>query len=411
MDFPRVLVIAPIKFNQQAGGGVTMGNLFRGWPLNAIAQIHTDLNTEADHSVCTNYLYLPPSPSKRPRRSEAIQLLSFATGRLEYAVPMEELLKWSRQFAPDVIYARPGEDPPFYCWLTRQLARELSIPYVTHIMDDWPARFENQQGWKNNLFWKPLLRRSLQILLDEAAINIGISSEMCEAYQKRYKCEFVPFHNCIDVSEWSDIEKSYQTESEFCLLYLGVVTEDKELGSLMDIRDAALSLRQQGYSIRLLIYSAPQWKNIIQKHLEHPPWVVYSGYVHPTELPRVLSKADLLVLPINFDRASLTYVGYSIQTKVPEYMASGTLVLIYGPPTSPNVRYAEREGWGFIVDQPDKVRLEKAIIELIEKSELRAKLGQHARSLAFRNHDAGIVRQQFRQLMNDVALHTLRKEK
>ena len=28
--YPRVLVVAPIKFNQQAGGGVTMGNLFRG---------------------------------------------------------------------------------------------------------------------------------------------------------------------------------------------------------------------------------------------------------------------------------------------------------------------------------------------------------------------------------------------
>lgn len=62
------------------------------------------------------------------------------------------------------------------------------------------------------------------------------------------------------------------------------------------------------------------------------------------------------------------------------------------------------------VDQPDKVRLEKAIVELIEKSELRAKLGQHARTLAFCNHDAAIVRQQFRQLMNDVALHTLGKE-
>ena len=404
MNFPRVLVVAPIQFNLQAGGGVTMGNLFRGWPLNAIAQIHSYNSTEPDRSVCTNYLSIPPLPiPKRPRRSEAIELLSLATGRLDYLIPLENILQWTRQFAPDVIYTRPVDQPKFYWWLPQWLAHQLGIPYVTHIMDDWPARYNYQQGWRNNLFWKPMLRRSLQMLLDRAAVNIGISSEMCQAYQKRYQCEFVPFHNCIDVSQWSNCSKSYQTENEFCLLYLGAVTEDKELGSLLDIREAILSLRQQGYAVRLVIYSAPQWKSIVQQRLEHLPDIVYAGYVHPSELPKVLSQADLLVLPINFDKISQTYVGYSLQTKVPEYMASGTPVLVYGPPNSPNVRYAKREGWGLVVEQQDQEQLKQAIIELIEKPELQSKLGQHARKLAFQNHDATAIRNKFRQLMYNVA--------
>jgi hypothetical protein len=28
MDYPRVLVVAPVKFNQETGSGVTMDNLF-----------------------------------------------------------------------------------------------------------------------------------------------------------------------------------------------------------------------------------------------------------------------------------------------------------------------------------------------------------------------------------------------
>ncbi len=411
MDFPRVLVVASIKFNQQAGGGVTMGNLFRGWPHDAIAQIHTDLFTKADESVCTNYLYLPESPirwpSFRPRAIASLtkQVLMFAIGRrvtLGPWVRMENLLKWSRQFAPDVIYARPNDNPTFYWWLTRKLAQSLGIPYVTHIMDDWPARYEDRQGLINYLFWKPALRQILQSLFDGAAINIGISEEMCQAYGKRYGCQFVPFHNCIDVSEWSIVEKSYHTGGEFRIVYLGVVTEDKELGSLIDIRDTVVSIRGQGYPVSLLIYSARQWKDTIQRHLVHSPFVVYGGYVCPVDLPEVLSRANLLVLPINFDRESLTYVGYSLQTKVPEYMASGTPVLVYGPPTSPNVRYAMREGWGLVVDQHDKARLEKAIMKLMEDSDLQARLGKRARELAFRNHNAAVVRKQFLQLMSDV---------
>ena len=403
IDFPRVLVISPVNFNQQSGSGVTMGNLFRGWPLDAIAQIHSTEGIEPDYNVCTNYFYLSPAPTQRPKRAEAIEFYSLTTGRLEYSIPLRKVLNWSREFAPDIIYARPSEQPSFYSLLPRYLGKKLKIPYVTRVLDDWPARYEAREGLKNNLIWKPLLRRNLKTLFKQAATNIGISAEMCEAYQERYGCKFVYFHNCIEPSEWSHLEKSYQTEGEFCLLYMGDTTKDKELYSLINIRDAVLNLRRQGYLVRLLIYGPPRCQTTVQKLLELPPGVVYGGYFPASEKQNILNQADLLVLPINFDPTSLTYIRYSLQTKVPEYMASGTPVLVYGPPISPNIRYAKREGWGFVVDEQNQEKLENAIIELIKNHELRAKLGQHARNLAFRNHDANQVRQQFHQLISDVA--------
>ena len=394
-----------------------MGNLFRGWAPDAIAQIHSDLFTKADHTVCTTYYHLPDSSEFslfRPWKIALLfkQMLCFAIGRrdtLGHWVRLENLLSWSRQLAPDVIYARPTNKPTFYWWLPQQLAKCLDIPYATHIMDDWPARYETKTGWRNNVFWKPLLRSSLQSLFEGAVVNLGISNEMCQAYQERYHSSYVPFHNCIEISNWSHVEKSYDANEEFQLVYLGAVTEDKELQSLVDIRNVVLSLREQGHGVRLLIYSASFWQDTIEKHLAHPPGVTYRGYVEPSDLPRVLSRADLLVLPINFDQRSLTYVGYSLQTKVPQYMASGTPVLLYAPASSPNTRYAARERWGMLVDQPDKAKLKEAIIKLMQEPSLRAKLGQRARALAFREHDAVQVRQRFRKVMSDVALGTYRK--
>ncbi len=413
MKLPRVLVVSPVRFNQQAGGGVTMGNLFRGWPLDSIAQIYSSLYTKADHTVCTNYLFLQATRARRqisirPRDMATLakQIFHFALGqqkRLGHWTGMKKVLRWSRQFRPDIIYTHPQDTYPFYWSFPRQLAQILGIPYITHIMDDWPARYEAREGFINNFFLKPFLRENLQSLFDEAAFNIGISEEMGKAYRKRYGRTFVPFHNCINVSEWSSVKKSYHMDGKFRLVYLGVVTEDKELQSLMDIRDAVISIGQKGYPISMLIYSAPQWENIIRKHLEQSPWVVYKGYVYPADLPKTLSKADLLILPINFDSRSLTYVGYSLQTKVPEYMASGTPILAYGPPMSPNIRYAAREGWGRVVDHPDKTVLGNTIMRLMKDQNLRVRLGQRARDLAFRNHDAAVIRQRFRHLISKAA--------
>ena len=384
--YPRVLVVAPIKFNQQAGGGVTMGNLFRGWHQSAIAQIHSDMFTEADYSVCSQYFYLP---SKK-----------LAAGEIPLA---EKLLGWCREFKPDIIFARPIDRPSFYWWLPQLLAKELDIPFVTNVMDDWPARYEAREDLEEGDNSKSLLRSSLQNMFDGAAANIGISPQMCEAYEQRYGNQFVPFHNCIDVAEWSQVTKSYEIKEEFTLIYLGVVTEDKELWSLKDVRDTVLALRERGYKIKMQIYSAPFCQATIEQHLASPGAIEYAGYVHPSKLPQILSEADLLVLPINFDEASLKYVGYSIQTKVPEYMASGTPILAYGPAVSPNINYALRDNWGLVVDRPDKQRLAVAIAETIEDEQLRSRLGKYARDLAFRNHDAGVIRDAYRQLLADAA--------
>ena len=315
----------------------------------------------------------------------------------------EKLLGWCREFKPDIIFARPIDRPSFYWWLPQLLAKELDIPFVTNVMDDWPARYEAREDLEEGDNSKSLLRSNLQHMFDGAAANIGISPQMCEAYEQRYRNRFVPFHNCIDVAEWSQVNKSYEIKGEFTLLYLGVVTEDKELGSLKDVRDTVLELRERGYKIKMRIYSAPFCQATIEQHLASPGAVEYAGYVHPSKLPQILSEADLLVLPINFDAASLKYVGYSIQTKVPEYMASGTPILAYGPAVSPNINYALRDNWGLVVDRPDKQRLAAAITSTIEDEQLRSKLGKYARDLAFRNHDAGIIRDAYRQLLADAA--------
>jgi glycosyltransferase involved in cell wall biosynthesis len=112
-----------------------------------------------------------------------------------------------------------------------------------------------------------------------------------------------------------------------------------------------------------------------------------------------LAGADLLVIPANFDRASFQYIKYSMPAKSVAYMISSCPVLLYGPPNVPPVEYAQREGWGFVVDTPDPLRLKQAIAALMRDEALRQKLGLRGREVAVRNHDGKRLRAWFHDLL------------
>jgi glycosyltransferase involved in cell wall biosynthesis len=222
---------------------------------------------------------------------------------------------------------------------------------------------------------------------------------MSKAFHRRYGKKFLTFSNCVDLAQWMTVSKSYETTGVFSIVYAGAVTQDKELASLIDIRDAVISLAGEGLSVHLTIYGPSLWEKNIQNHLVQPPHVSYGGYFPPEQKPHIFSQADLLVLPINFDGPSLAYVGYSFQTKLPEYMASGTSILIYGPPSSPNIRYALQENCAEVVDRPGKALVRRAILKMMRNENKRARLGTRARKVAFENHNAETVRRRFRDLL------------
>ena len=412
MDLPRVLVLSPIVFNAATGSGVTMGNLFRGWPQERLAQVHCDGNNTPDLTVCRHYFQLPNEPFWRGTAvktaatllsDSASYLLRRRESLLAHWLHPDRLLAWCRDFAPDLIYARPHDRPSFFTWLPGVLGRELGVPYITRVLDDWPRRYETSPNPAKRLFWQAVGRRQLQRTFDGAAANIAISEEMAAAFAERYKRPFTHFHNTIDTNDWAAIDKSYAASNPFRLVYIGSVEPDKELHSLRDVRQVLQQLADDGRRVQLTIYGPDKYRQTVAQHLEQPPLVVHGGLFAAADKPAVLSRADVLLLPINFDTTSQNYVGYSFQTKVPEYMASATPTLVYGPPSSPNVRYAQQGQWAAVVATRDLAQLRQTLTHLMDDEPYRAALGQRARQLAFTNHDGTAVRARFRQLLTETA--------
>jgi glycosyltransferase involved in cell wall biosynthesis len=422
-DFPRILIVTSNNFNLVSGGGITLTNLFRGWPCERIANLHEDPTPE-DVSVCHNFYRLTeeeirwrwpfslarrwygrmkeqgnpldvgagnrePSPAKRWL---AVIKQGMGEGVPKYARLTDRLMAWVQDFRPTLLYGFLGSLEQID--LTRQLTQQLQIPLVIHMMDDWPAVLY-RRGWLAPLAG-PMVRRALTQVLDQAAARLAICEAMCREYECRYGHTFLSFQNALDIERWLPFSRTnWKAGSPFLVRYVGSIVPDGQRESLMDIARAVAELSAEGVSIQLQIH-APRHESAYLETCGIPAEALHiDGPPDAACIASLLAGADLLVLPYNFDARSIRYIRLSLPTKAPAYMMSGTPILVYAPGEVATAEYAAREGWGYAVDSPGRAGLMAALKKLMTDEPLREHLGRRARHVAQANHDARIVRAAF----------------
>jgi glycosyltransferase involved in cell wall biosynthesis len=420
-DYPRILVVTGNNFNLVTGGGITLTNLFRGWPADRLANLHDDA-TPVDRTVCRNFYRLteeeirwvwPFSLLRRsygrfkrhsagPSESSGARGPSVGTSSIELArrvigdsVPKRahltsELTAWVNEFQPTLLYGFLGSLEQVD--LTRQLAKRWAIPLVVHMMDDWPAVLHT--GGLLGPVVGPVLRRELKATLREAVGRFAICEQMCEEYQQRYGYPFLPFQNALDVERWlPDSRTDWKAGTPFVLRYVGSIVPDGQRESLRDIARAVARLSADGIDVQLWIHS-PAHESAYLRDLSSPA-VRIEGPPDPKSIARLLAGTDLLVLPYNFDARSARYIRLSLPTKAPAYMISGTPILVYAPGDVATARYATREGWGYVVATRGEEAVMSAVRTLMQHTSLREKLGRRAREVAVARHDASVVKAAF----------------
>lgn len=428
-ELPRILVVTSNNFNLTAGGGITLTNLFHGWPVDRIANVHED-HTPEDHSVCRNFyrlsdeeirwswpLSLAQSWHTRARAvfvgessvgngtralsvagkgsgSAAVRLSQWIIGDgMPRSVQISTRLRgWLDAFKPELLYGFLGSMAQIR--LMQGLGRTLAVPMAIHIMDNWPAVLYRRGLLGPQL--RAVVQKEFQALLQGASLRLGICEDMCEEYQHRYGYPFLPFHNALDIEKWlSGARRNWKAGSPFIVRYVGSIVADGQRESLHDTCEAVCGLRARGVPVEMWIHAPREQTAYLQKSGVSLQGVYVEDSPSADAVARLLIGADLLVLPFNFDARSAEYIRLSMPTKVPAYMISGTPILLYGPSDIATTRYAEREGWGYVVSKRSEVALQEALRNLISDQALRERLGRRAQELASERHDAAKVRPMF----------------
>lgn len=433
MSLPKVLIIGQ-PFNNNFGGGITQANLFGGWDKDKIAVVCTDhmfnnLNTE----ICDTYYLLgseeykwnfPFNLLQRKVLSGSVKVkksndkpgavsakAKFRTKIIDkYFYPFleyiglfhsiskitlsDKLCKWLDEYNPDVIYAQAtSREGVLFCRLLQEYVKK---PMIYHVMDDWPSTI-SQKGLLKN-FWHKKIDRELRALLDKSTILLSISHDMAEEYKIRYGKNFITFHNPIEIDFWkSHQRKNYELGTTPSILYAGRIGPGIET-SLETIAKAIEQVNMQFHrTVKFILQTKdkPLW-------VDSYNCVTHKAMVPYDELPRVFAEADFLYLPYDFSEESIRFIKYSMPTKAPEYMISGTPVIMFGPGETALMKDGQRNNWAKVVTENNVEALAEAVNTLITNDTLRKELAENAIKIAETNYNSVKIRNEFKEVISSL---------
>jgi len=434
--FKRVLIFGQ-PFNDFSGGGITLTNLFKGWPKDKIAVAflgHGLFNVTTE--VCDSYYQLGQEehkwlfPFNLVQRKFQSGLKSFDTVKevpinhtqkgLRYQLVnnffypflrwigvfhfvskiaiSDRFQSWLITFQPEVLYFQVSTREEIM--FADELINSLKLPCVIHVMDDWPSTISNKGPLKR--FWKNKIDHEFKELLDKIDLHLSISDAMSGEYMKRYNKNFVAFHNPIETVTWLPLtKKHFKLHEEYVkILYSGRIgigiTE-----SLLEVASSLDSINNDGLNVKLHIQTPTKEPGILSQLGKYES-VIINPFAKLDKIPEIFSEADILVLANDFDKVGIDYLKFSMPTKASEYMISGTPILVYSPEETAVSQFFARNECGMCVTNHDKGELTNAIKFLIDNEEYRKKISNNAVNLAIEKFDAIKVREEFQNLINNL---------
>lgn len=417
MTHPSLLFITSHAFNNVTGTGITFSHLFKGWPKENLLTIHND-PVPVSEEVCNQYYKLGKEfcffgihkkKLKQNYPSETLPSFS-ASGKIPiirylknvirkritgdsgltwYFSPSESLRNILDAFQPDIVYTILGSVPIMQC--VRWVCQEYRTKLIIHLMDDWPSA-----SYKTGIFKRTNKRRNDELLkwcVENSHLRFSICDAMSSAFSARYGVPFKSYRNAVDVHSLQTYlkPKSMSSNKKKCITYVGSVYSFAQSESLLDVARVVERTNEKDeiqFNLFVPDLCFPFAHELLKGHLRTS---IFRQIEKDQIYYQTLRESDILLLPSNFDPKSIEFIRYSMPTKIPPYLLSGTPILVYGSKETAQVQYAKEAGWGYCVTERIDQILEDSIQELLLNNELRNMLVSRAMKTVSTNHDLPVV--------------------
>jgi glycosyltransferase involved in cell wall biosynthesis len=262
-------------------------------------------------------------------------------------------------------------------------------------------------GYESTLikfFFRKRIQKDIKYLINNASNLMSIGAKMSEEYYFRFNRKFYPFHNPIELNQWAPYtKKDFSIQSKIDILFSGRISRFNysSINNLLIIID---KLNNRGFNIHFDIYS-PVNRLFIYKSKN----ISFYNFVSHDDLPSLISKYDIVYLPLNFDSETIKFAQYSMPTKVSEYMVSGVPILIHAPNETALTQYANQYKFAQVCSVEEG--LETSLIELIIDIDLRKQLSKIAVTIGKKYHEASIIRNQFKVVLEQMLEDNYTKKK
>lgn len=295
-------------------------------------------------------------------------------------------------------------------FVVARAARRRKCPVVVSVVDSGISQLAGHLGarlaraphvimifdlWAENAYTAP--ERALARLFERRVLRAADAvvvhcREMAAFYRRKHGIEADVVPTPIDL--WERAPRAPRTPPAD-VVFAGAVYWAQEDA----VRRLANAVRQLNGVRLTLIGAGADLKNLERRRLV-PDAAVPA--LPPAELRRRLEAADVAVVGLSFSSEHPSVVATASPAKLPEYMASGTPILVHAPRGSHVAEYAREGGFAEVVDSPDEDALAAALRRILDDEPHAAKLAAAARRLAEQRHALEHVRERFAAVLERV---------
>lgn len=431
IHYPKVLIFSQV-FNDFSGGGITLTNLFKGYPIENLAVLtYPFMLVNVSFDTCDKYYQIGREeyrwryPLSRIKKTYDSGLVRNKTGDLQVPkftsslrnrlssgilVPLlrcsglthcaseiilsEKLMIWLKDYNPGILYLQISNRESIIFSL--RLMDFLKIPVIIHMMDDWPSSVSNT-GLKK-YYWRRKIDSEFRKLLNKTDLCLSISEAMSEEYLNRYSRKFIPFHNPINPERFNQLQQTANSAPKnLKILYLGRIGIANQ-SSLLTFARFISEFRHNEHNTYLDIYTKDT-ENPIARKIEKLPGVQVREAIGHDEVPKLMQEYDLLLLPLDFTVSGLRFSRLSMPTKATEYMMSGVPIIVFAPSETAVSRFCTVHACGYCITSPNVKDIAEIFTHIIDDFQNRRDLGERARKLAQQLFDCEKVRSKFWNLL------------
>ncbi len=386
MNSPNTLILTESPPSATQGFGVTLATLIDDWPKESLFIFYRSRKFE-DQQTSSLKDYKNIMTHASIPGNAIFHAIPYALGRAPSWLGRYSdtwLKKKLKHWKPQVIYSwfYSLSIPKYGFWLSQY----FNIPHIIHIGDDESV----YQRHDNELITK---------IYKRAAIRIAISHEMKKELEERYSAGFEVLHNGAADNLFTDENQIKKKEKRLLIRYIGSLLYAQHWQSIEDIVSAVKIYNSKGGKARFEIY-CDEWTKKRALELADNKNVFYCGFAPKPENYKLMRSADILLLPITFAKENLKWFKLSFPTKLPEYLASGTPTLIYGPRGTAPVEFCIKNNIAIVLNK----RSVESLVEIFsEIDQNRSKYRERAiidRKFAKNNLSASAMQHKFKNLIS-----------
>ena len=416
---PRVLVIGNNCFSDSDSNGRTLGNFFKGWDSDLLAQFYLQA-AEPDSTYCKNFFRVTDkeclacfknasSAGGIVKELEKIQNGQKATIPRRNALTMlardfiwrygqwrsKGFDEWVDAFNPEIVLLQGG-DFPYMFDLAVDVATKHNIP--SSIFNTEGYYFKNfdyfrGEGLAHMVY--PVFHRRLKKSMNRAyglsSCNFFSNEELKKDYKKHLG---VDGHVLYTASDMAPVPVKDRDVSSFVVSYCGNLGNGRHEGLIQ----IAAVLQDISPSLRLDVYGrAPNAD--IEKKLEEATGMAFHGFVSYQEVQNVICNSDLLVHVESFDPFYVEDLRYGFSTKIADYISSGVCFLLYAPDSLSCSKYVKKNQVAYCVNST--MKLKEVLSELYSDPSARLAYRASALSTACRNHSFERNAVAFRNILSE----------